>query len=201
MRQLALRMALISIFASKSLAHEYYNGQCPQFPPMKSFVWEKVGSWFCSYLMFQLQVCTWHVVCDQEDWDNILLSDLQLCQGWERIQAKNFSKSWSVEAIISGAMFLFHKSKKGNCCNRSVRQARQLLLGDTLGIDHEYMWAGLNFFAAQSYHRYSCACLIFLFAAQSYQSIAFIVVCKVTLENFQRQRNGAFPPKWSPSSL
>merc|ERR1711962_1347220 len=49
MRQLALlRMALISIFASKSLAHEYYSGQCPQFPPMKSFVWEKFapGTWF-----------------------------------------------------------------------------------------------------------------------------------------------------------
>jgi len=96
MKQLALRMALISIFASKSLAHEYYSGQCPQFPPMKSFVWEKFapGTWFVT------------------------------------------KKTGTTSSCLT---YNFAKDENGF---RSVRQARQLLLGDTLGIDHEYIYTG-----------------------------------------------------------
>merc|ERR1712037_405615 len=41
-------LLLVALLASKSWGHEYYSGQCPQFPPMKNFLWEKFapGTWF-----------------------------------------------------------------------------------------------------------------------------------------------------------
>ena len=37
-----LWLLFLPLLASKSWGHEYYSGQCPEFPPMKNFVWEKV---------------------------------------------------------------------------------------------------------------------------------------------------------------
>ena len=69
------------LLASKSRGHEYYSGQCPDFPPMKNFVWEKVKIPAGSYLILNNtphSVCPWYLVCDQEDRDDLLLPDLQV---------------------------------------------------------------------------------------------------------------------------
>ena len=83
-----LWLPFVSMLASKSWGHEYYSGQCPQFPPMKNFLWEKVWIPDSSLLIQQPPVCPWYVVCDQEDRDDLLLPDLQVHKGSKWIQAK-----------------------------------------------------------------------------------------------------------------
>jgi len=89
-------LLLVALLASKSWGHEYYSGQCPQFPPMKNFLWEKFapGTWFVT------------------------------------------RKTGTTSSCLT---YKFAKDQNGF---RSVRQARQLLIGDTLGIDHEYIYTG-----------------------------------------------------------
>ena len=47
--EMKIWISLLPLLASKSWCHEYYSGHCPEFPPMKNFLWEKVcWLWNCS---------------------------------------------------------------------------------------------------------------------------------------------------------
>ena len=100
--EMKIWISLLPLLASKSWCHEYYSGHCPEFPPMKNFLWEKVcWLWNCSH---NPPVCPWDLVCDEEDRDELLLSHLQVHQGSKWIQAKFQPTLWLFILTISTTM-------------------------------------------------------------------------------------------------
>ena len=142
--EMKIWISLLPLLASKSWCHEYYSGHCPEFPPMKNFLWEKVcWLWNCS--------------------PNAQSPSLPVGHGsWRGRQGRappaSHTSSPGIKmdsGKISTHAMVIHFDNQHNyvwtnhlcrllTTTRSVRQARQLLIGDTLGIDHEYMWANVS---------------------------------------------------------
>ena len=139
--EMKIWISLLPLLASKSWCHEYYSGHCPEFPPMKNFLWEKVcWLWNCSHNP-QFARGTWFVTRKTGTSSSCLTYKFTRDQNGFR---QNFNPRYGYSFWQSAQLWLNQSLCRLLTTTRSVRQARQLLIGDTLGIDHEYMWANVS---------------------------------------------------------